>query len=167
MAALFASVLVAGTIATGGLDHWPVAPIGRYVRDEYFNPGVVRSLVNEPLLALGATAAWVVAVAWRGDAGHLTARAVPMVAGVIVLAPNVFPWYAVWLVPFLAVTPSIPLIAFTGTVAFAYTFFLSEPWAIPLWARLVEVAPLGIAAALKLHAVSVGIRRAHAGAGAQ
>jgi alpha-1,6-mannosyltransferase len=167
VAALFASALVAGTIATGGLDHWPVAPIGRYVRDEYFNPGLVRSFVNEPLLALGATAAWVVAVAWRGDAGHLTARAVPMVAGVIVLAPNVFPWYAVWLVPFLAVTPSVPLIAFTGTVAFAYTFFLSEPWTIPLWARLVEVASLGIAAALKLRAVSLRIRRARAGAGAQ
>ena len=163
VAAVFASVVVAGTIATGGLDRWPVAPIGRYVRDEYFNPGLVRSFVNEPRLALAATAAWMIAVAWRGG-GPLTARAVPLVAGLIVLAPNVFPWYAVWLVPFLAVTPSVPLIAFTGAVAFAYSFFLSEPWTIPLWARLVEGAPLGIAATLKLRAVSVGIRRAEGGA---
>ena len=73
-----------------------------------------------------------------------------MVAGVIVLGANVFPWYVVWLVPFLAVTPSIALITFTGTVGFAYSFFLSEPWTIPIWARLVEAAPLAIAAILKL-----------------
>jgi len=166
-AAVFAGAVIAGTIVTGGLDRWPVAPIGRYVRDEYFNPGLVRSFVNEPRLALAATAAWVAAVAWRGGAGPLSAHAVPMVAGIIVLAPNVFPWYAVWLVPFLAVTPSVPLIAFTGTVAFAYSFFLSDPWTIPLWARLAEGAPLGIALAMGLRAGSLGIRRAHAETGVE
>jgi alpha-1,6-mannosyltransferase len=163
--AVFAGAVIAGTIASGGLDRWPVAPIGRYVRDEYFNPGLVRSLVNEPLLALAATAAWVAAVAWRGGAGPLAARAAPLVAGVIALAPNVFPWYAVWLVPFLAVTPSVPLIAFTGAVALAYSFFLSQPWTIPLWARLAEGAPLGIAVAIGLHAA--GMRRAQAEVGAE
>jgi alpha-1,6-mannosyltransferase len=167
VATLFASVVIAGTIATGGLDRWPVAPIGRYIRDEYFNPGLVRSFVNEPRLALAASAAWVVAVAWRSAAGPMAMRAAPLIAGLVVLAPNVFPWYAVWLVPFLAVMPSAPLIAFTGTVVFAYSFFLSEPWAIPLWARLVEGAPLGVAAALKLHAVSAWGRRAQGGAGGE
>jgi alpha-1,6-mannosyltransferase len=148
----FASVVAGGVIATGGLDHWPLAPLGRYVRDEYFNPGLVRSFVNEPMLALAVAAAWVIAIAWRGSATHLAERAVPLVSGFIVLAPSVFPWYAVWLVPLLAVTPSVPLIVFTGTVAFAYAFFLSEPWAIPWWARLIEVAPLGFALARELHA---------------
>jgi len=32
-------------------------------------------------------------------------------------------------------------------VAFAYSFFLSTPWAIPLWAQLVEVTPLALGAA--------------------
>ena len=148
--ALFGTVVVAGTIAAGGLGRWPITPIWRYVSAEYFNPGLVRTFVNEPLLALAATAAWMVVAASRAHGGSLAVRAVPMVAGVIVLGANVFPWYVVWLVPFLAVTPSVPLIAFTGTVGFAYSFFLSEPWTIPLWARLVEVAPLAIAAAVKL-----------------
>jgi hypothetical protein len=165
--AAFAGVIAAGVIGTGGLGHWPWTPIGRYVRDEYFNPGLVRSLVNEPALALAATAAWVIAVAWRGGAAHLAERAVPLVVGFIVLAPNVFPWYVVWLVPLLAVTPSVPLILFTGTVAFAYTFFLFEPWAIPWWARLIEVAPLGVVVARELHAVSGEARRARAGAAAE
>ena len=149
--ALFATVVVAGSIVAGGPGRWPIVPIWRYVSDEYFNPGLLRTFVNEPRLALAAAAAWTVVVASRRGTGSLAVRAVPMVAGVILLGANVFPWYVVWLVPFLAVTPSVPLIAFTGTVGFAYSFFLSEPWTIPLWARLVEVAPLAIAAAARLH----------------
>jgi hypothetical protein len=53
-------------------------------------------------------------------------------------------------VPFLAVSPSVPWIAFTGAVVFSYSFFLSEPWGIPLWARLVEAAPLAAAAVARL-----------------
>jgi hypothetical protein len=145
VAMLFAGVIVLGTAATGGLSRWPVAPIGRYVADEYFNPGLVRSFVNDPTLALAATAVWVALAAWRAGPGSLAERAVPMVAGFIVLSPNVFPWYAMWLVPFLAVTPSVPWIAFTGAVGLAYSFFLSEPWDVPLWARLVEVTPVAMA----------------------
>jgi len=148
--ALFGIVMIAGTTTAGGLGHWPIMPMWRYVSGEYFNPGLVRSLVNEPLAALAATAIWVAVIAWRARAGSLAERAAPMIAGVIVLGANVFPWYVVWLVPFLAVRPSISLIAFTGTVGFAYSFFLSEPWTIPVWARLWEVAPLAIAAAVKL-----------------
>jgi hypothetical protein len=149
----FAGVVATGVIGTGGLSRWPLAPIGRYVRDEYFNPGLVRSVVNEPMLALAVTATWVITIAWRSNTTRLAERAVPLVLGFIVFAPNVFPWYAVWLIPLLAVTPSVTLIVFTGTVAFAYAFFLSEPWAIPWWARLIEVTPLGFAAARQLHAV--------------
>ena len=112
----------------------------------------MRSVVNEPVLALAVTAAWVITIAWRSNTMRLAERAVPLVLGFIVFAPNVFPWYAVWLIPLLAVTPSVTLIVFTGTVAFAYAFFLSEPWAIPWWARLVEVAPLGFAVARGLRA---------------
>ena len=165
--ALFGIVVIAGTIAAGGLGRWPIMPIWRYVSDEYFNPGLVRSFVNEPVLALAATAAWVFVVAWRGRVGSLAERAMPMVAGVIVLGSNVFPWYVVWLVPFLAVTPSVPWIVFTGTVGFAYSFFLSEPWAIPVWARLVEVAPLAIAGILKLRGGSASFPSLRARAGAR
>jgi alpha-1,6-mannosyltransferase len=165
--ALFGAVLVAGTLATGGLGRWPITPIGRYLGDEYFNPGLVRTLADAPLLALAATAAWVLVVASRRRADSFAVRAVPMVAGFIVLGANVFPWYVVWLVPFLAITPSVPLIAFTGTVGFAYGFFLSEPWAIPPWARLVEAAPLAIAAAVKHRGVLEWLPGARARTGAE
>jgi len=124
----------------------------------------VHTFVNDPRLALLASVLWAIVVAWRGGGPHLAARAAPLVAGLIVLAPNVFPWYVVWLVPFLAVTPSVPLIAFTGAVGYAYSFFWSHPWAIPSWARLVEAAPLGVAMALGVHAIAARLRRGQAGA---
>ena len=49
--------------------------------------------------------------------------------------------------PFLAVMPSLPWLAFTGTLALAYAFFLQTPWAIPWWARVLEFLPLAIGAA--------------------
>lgn len=152
VALAFAAVVVLGTLATGGFGRWPIGPIRRYVAEEYFNPGLVRSVVHDPTLALGATALWVALAAWRARPGSLAERAVPMVAGFIVLAPNVFPWYVTWLVPFLAISPSVVWIAFTGAVALSYSFFLSEPWGIPLWARLAQLAPVAAAVLLQWRA---------------
>lgn len=83
----------------------------------------------------------------RSAYAPLPSRAVPLIGGLLLLSPNLFPWYVVWLVPFLAWSLSVPWIAFTGTVVLAYTFFLQQPWAIPGWARAIEFAPLGLGAA--------------------
>ena len=74
-----------------------------------------------------------------------------LIGGSILLSPNIFPWYVLWLTPFLAVTPSVPWIAFTGSVGLAYTFFLHEPWAVPSWARVLEFAPLVAGALFALY----------------
>ena len=134
----YAPAWFTGTPALGSLP--------RYVAEEYFNPGLVRAVLNVPALTLAAAGLWVlVASAIRRDSA-LSARAVLLIGGLTLLSPNIFPWYAVWLVPFLAVAPSAPWIAFTGSVMFAYAFFLHQPWAVPPWARLVEFAPLTIGA---------------------
>jgi len=123
-----------------------VGSLPRYVAEEYFNPGLLRSVLDVPALTLAAMGLWVVVVSVTRRASTLPARAVLLIGGLTLLSPNIFPWYAVWLVPFLAVAPSAPWIAFTGSVLFAYAFFLPQPWAVPLWARVVEFAPLGIGA---------------------
>ena len=115
--------------------------LARYVAEEYFNPGLVRSLVDAPAVTLATGVAWTAVVAITGRTSPLAARAVLLVGGLLLLSPNLFPWYAVWLVPFLALAPSAPWIAFTGTVVAAYTFFLHEPWSISGWARAVVFAP--------------------------
>lgn len=134
----YAPAWLAGTPVAGSLP--------RYVSEEYFNPGLLRSVLDVPALTLAVAGLWVVFVsAVRRDLS-LSARAVLLIGGLTLLSPNIFPWYAVWLVPFLAVAPSAPWIAFTGSVMFAYAFFLQQPWAVPLWARVVEFAPLAMGA---------------------
>jgi hypothetical protein len=53
----------------------------------------------------------------------------------------------------------VPWIAFTGTVVFSYAFFISDPWAIPWWARLVEVAPLAVVGIAMLRRATPGGER--------
>jgi hypothetical protein len=129
--------LLAGTDVLGSLP--------RYLTEEYFNPGLLRSTLA-PHLAAVAAGVWILAVgAWRRDA-VMPSRAIPLIGGALLLSPNLFPWYVIWLVPFLAWSPSVPWIAFTGSVVLAYSFFLQQPWSIPNWARVLEFAPLALGA---------------------
>jgi hypothetical protein len=136
----FAVTLALGYAPLVGMGRDALGSLPRYLAEEYFNPGLVRSLVDVPAAPLLAMAGWIGWVAWRG--ASMVGGAVPTLGGLVVLSPNVFPWYALWLAPFLAVTPSVWWLAFTGSVAFAYAFFLERPWAVPMWARAIEVAPL-------------------------
>jgi hypothetical protein len=134
----YAPAWIAGNPVLGSLP--------RYVSEEYFNPGLLRSVLDVPALTVAAAGLWVVFVSVTRRDSTLSARAVLLIGGLTLLSPNIFPWYAVWLVPFLAVAPSAPWIAFTGSVMFAYAFFLQQPWAVPPWARVVEFAPLALGA---------------------
>jgi hypothetical protein len=134
----YAPALIAGSPVLGSLP--------RYVAEEYFNPGIVRSVLDAPALTMVAAALWLALTSLTRRDSPLSARAVPLIGGLVLLSPNIFPWYAVWLVPFLAVAPSVSWIAFTGSVMFAYAFFLQQPWAVPGWARAVEFAPLVLGA---------------------
>jgi len=134
----YAPAWLAGTPVVGSLP--------RYVSEEYFNPGLLRSVLNVPALSLAVAGLWVIFVSAIRRNSSLSARAVLLIGGLTLLSPNIFPWYVVWLVPFLAVAPSAPWIAFTASVMFAYAFFLQQPWAVPPWARVVEFAPLAMGA---------------------
>lgn len=134
----YAPAWIAGTPVVGSLP--------RYVSEEYFNPGLLRAVLDVPALTLAVAGLWVVFVSVTRRDRTLSARAVLLIGGLTLLSPNIFPWYAVWLVPFLAAAPSAAWIAFTGSVMFAYAFFLQQPWAVPPWARVVEFAPLAIGA---------------------
>ncbi len=143
---IFAAIVAAGYAPARYLGTAMIGSLPLYVVYDHFNPGIIRTLINRPEPTLVATGLWVTWCALRRPAAPLAERAVPLIGGFLLLAPNLFPWYAVLLVPFLALAPSLPWIAFTGTVALAYTFFLQHPWSIPTWARAVEVLPLAAGA---------------------
>jgi hypothetical protein len=144
--ATFALVVGAGYAPFAHLGLGALGSLPQYVTTEFFNPGLIRTLIDSPAITTLALGAWVVLASLFTRGVPLVTRVIILVGGVIVASPNVFPWYVLPLVPFLAARPSAAWIGFTGTVAFAYTFFLDQPWAIPVWARVVEVLPLVVGA---------------------
>jgi hypothetical protein len=68
----------------------------------------------------------------------------------LLLAPNVLPWYALWLVPLLVLRDSPPLLLFTGTVALAYLVYPAwrsgEPWRLGWHLRVLEYGPCVVVA---------------------
>jgi len=148
--ATFALVVVAGYAPFAHLGLGALGSLPQYVRTEFFNPGLVRTVIDSPPIIMLALGVWVVVASLFTRGMPVVARVIILVGGMIVASPNIFPWYVLSLVPFLAVQPSAMWIAFTGTVAFAYTFFLGQPWTIPVWARVVEFLPLVVGAAWAL-----------------
>jgi alpha-1,6-mannosyltransferase len=87
-------------------------------------------------------------LAWR--------RAEPARAGLVVtaasllVAANVLPWYALWLLPFLVLTPAPAALAFTGTASLAYLVYpivqAGGSWHVGWDVRAVEYGvPLAVA----------------------
>src|SRR5262245_48896622 len=85
MAASYAHVIGEGASVLGSLP--------RYLQQEYFNPGITRSLVDSHYLVIGVLVAWIVWAATTRRSAPFPRRGLTLVGGLIVLSGNVFPWY--------------------------------------------------------------------------
>jgi alpha-1,6-mannosyltransferase len=67
----------------------------------------------------------------------------PMTAALL-CAPLVYPWYLVWLVPFLVAPQTMPVTIWTLSILSAYGAWqlVGVAWAMPVWALLVEYGAL-------------------------
>jgi glycosyltransferase A (GT-A) superfamily protein (DUF2064 family) len=93
-----------------------------------------------------AIAAWARA---RLAATSPAAWAWPLAAALL-CAPLVYPWYLVWLAPFLFGRTTLPLLVWTVSIQPVYVVWALAPrgarWAVPTWALLVEYGALTVAA---------------------
>jgi hypothetical protein len=78
-------------------------------------------------------------------------RALLIVAGIFLLSPAQFPWYYVWLIPFLAIRPRMSLLLLTVLLPLYYLrfYFVARGWTnvfdygivwlefVPVWCLLV------------------------------
>jgi hypothetical protein len=104
---------------------------------------VIRALTM--LALLGILAAALLGLGRHHCAGPTGAFRIGMaaVAAYLVLVPTALhPWYAAWILPFLAVSPSVAWLWFTGTVPLSYLKYAWEPAGLPLWVRGLEFLPL-------------------------
>jgi len=161
-AALAAAVV--GLLYVPFLNHGriPIGSLGTYVQTFRFNGPVFAALdrVAPPQLLTGlAVLVGLVTATWlRSAAPELSpdALAWPM-AACLLCAPVVFPWYLLWLLPFLTSASTLLIIVWTVSIITTYVQWhlraLGRPWgALPGWVMLLEygcVAATGAMIALR------------------
>jgi alpha-1,6-mannosyltransferase len=103
--------------------------------------------------------AWLALAAGLGVAAWLRARcrasapeawAWPM-AIALMFAPQVYPWYLVWLAPFLTTRWTLPLLVWTITILPVYVVWAFPPgsgWFVPPWLLAIEYGAVAVTAIL-------------------
>ena len=157
-------VAAAATIAVGYVPYAASLGLGALgFLPEYFaspedhNIGL-RALVTVPFGLSGETpravamavlfavmlAALVTIARTRGPepAGTWNAAALAAGAYLLLVPTSMHPWYVMWMVPFLAITPSPAWLYFSGAVTLSYLKYVVEPASLPWWAWVAEYVPL-------------------------
>jgi alpha-1,6-mannosyltransferase len=147
-AALAAAVI--GLLYVPFLNHGriPIGSLGTYVQSFRFNGPVFATLdqvAPPPLLAGLAVLVGLVTATWLRSAapeGSPDAFVWPMAASLL-CAPVVFPWYLLWLLPFLTSASTLLIIVWTVSIIPTYVQWhlrtLGHPWgALPGWVMLLE-----------------------------
>jgi len=153
------AVVVVGLLYVPFFNHGriPIGSLGTYVQSFRFNDPVFATLerVAAPQLVAGVavlvgflTAIWMrrKAVAWSSDA-----FAWPMAASLL-CAPVVYPWYLLWLLPFIRSTSTVPIIIWTLSIIPTYYVWhlrtVGRPWLVPDWIMMLEYGSVAVAAAI-------------------
>ena len=143
------TVLVALYLPFWDRRHLPIGSVPEVIDRFRFNGPIfseVASLAG-PAAATGfAVAAGLAVAAWarrRLSPASPQAWAWPMAAALL-CAPLVYPWYLVWLAPFLVTPQTIPLTIWTVSILSTYVVWqlVGVRWAVPAWALWVEYGAL-------------------------
>jgi alpha-1,6-mannosyltransferase len=140
----------------------PIGSLGTYVHSFRFNDPVFAGLesVTTPQVAAGlAVLAGFLAAIWmRTRSAELSSDAFgwPMAASLL-CSPVVYPWYLLWLLPFLRSASTLPMIIWTVSIIPTYYVWhlrtLGQPWLVPGWIMLLEYGAVATASAI------LGLRR--------
>jgi alpha-1,6-mannosyltransferase len=153
------AAIVVGLLYVPFFNHGrvPIGSLGTYVQRFRFNDPVFATLerVAAPQLVAGLavlvgflTAIWMrsKAPAWSSDA-----FAWPMAASLL-CAPVVYPWYMLWLLPFIRSTSTVPIMIWTLSIIPTYYVWhlrtLGRPWLVPGWIMMLEYGSVAVAAAI-------------------
>jgi hypothetical protein len=126
----------------------PLGSVPDVVERFRFNAPIFTAVASlaGPVAAAGVAVAAGLAVAvWvrRFSLASAQAWAWPMAAALL-CAPLVYPWYLLWLAPFLVTTETMPLSIWTLSILGTYVVWQHGVghWAVPAWMLLVEYGAL-------------------------
>ena len=153
------AAVVVGLLYVPFLKHGriPIGSLGTFVRSFRFNDPVFATLerVAAPQFVAGmAVLAGFLTAIWlrrKAPAWSPEAIAWPMAASLL-CAPVVYPWYLLWLLPFLRSASTVPIIIWTVSIIPTYYVWhlrtLGRPWLVPGWIMLLEYGSVAIAGAM-------------------
>jgi hypothetical protein len=140
----------------------PIGSLGTYVQSFRFNDPVFaifeRGLAPQLAAGLAMLVGFTVSIWLRVRSAALSpdAFAWPMAASLL-CAPVIYPWYLLWLLPFLRSASTLPIIIWTVSIIPTYYVWylrtVGRPWLVPGWVMLLEYGSVATVAAL------LGLRR--------
>jgi alpha-1,6-mannosyltransferase len=135
----------------------PIGSLGTYVQRFRFNDPVFATLerVAAPQFVAGlALLVGLLTAIWmrrKSADGSSDAFAWPMAASLF-CAPVIYPWYLLWLLPFLRSTSTVPLMIWTLSILPTYYVWhlrtVGSPWSVPGWIVILEYGSVAVAASL-------------------
>jgi alpha-1,6-mannosyltransferase len=153
------AAIVLGLLYVPFLNHGriPIGSLGSYVQRFRFNDPVFATLerVTAPQVVAGLavlvgflTAIW---MRRKSAEGSSDAFAWPMAASLL-CAPVVYPWYLLWMLPFIRSTSTVPILVWTLSIISTYYVWhlriVGRPWLVPDWVMMLEYGSVAIAAAI-------------------
>jgi alpha-1,6-mannosyltransferase len=153
------AAIIVGFLYVPFLNHGriPMGSLGSYVQRFRFNDPVFATLerVAAPQVVAGLavlvgflTAIWMRRKSVEGSA---EAFAWPMAASLF-CAPVVYPWYLLWMLPFLRSTSTVPILVWTLSILPTYYVWhlrtVGLPWVVPDWIMILEFGTVVIAGAI-------------------
>ena len=137
----------------------PVGSLGTYLQSFRFNGPVFAALVRVAappvVVGLAAFVGVLIAIWFRAKSQTWSADAFawPMAASLL-CAPVVYPWYLLWLLPFVRSVATLPIILWTASIIPTYIVWhlrtLGRPWVLPGWVVLLEYGSVAVTAAIIL-----------------
>ncbi len=153
------AAIVVGLLYIPFLNHGriPIGSLGSYVQRFRFNDPVFATLerVVAPrfVAGLAALVGFLTAIWMRKkpSEGSAEAFAWPMAASLF-CAPVVYPWYLLWMLPFLRSTSTLPILVWTLSILPTYYVWhlrtVGRPWLVPDWIMILEYGSVAVAAAI-------------------
>jgi hypothetical protein len=137
-------------------DWIPIGSLGTYVQSFRFNAPLFAALERvaapQVVTALAVLVGLLVATRMRNGSSALSADAFawPM-AGSLLCAPVVYPWYLLWTLPFVRSLSTVPIIVWTVSIIPIYVVWylraLGGAWLLPGWVTLLEYGSVATSAA--------------------
>jgi alpha-1,6-mannosyltransferase len=153
------SAVVVGLLYIPFFNHGriPIGSLGTFVQRFRFNDPVFATLerVVSPQLVVGVAVLVGILIAFwlrrKTSASISDAFAWPM-AATLLCAPVVYPWYLLWLLPFVRSASTVPLMMWTVSIIPTYYVWhlrtVGCPWFVPWWIMLIEYGSVAMAGAI-------------------